>query len=194
MKKYFYIISLLTCIVGFAQESKPTKEQTIAFIKSYFEESLSPCYEQYDTTFITRKIQNCKLNFNSDTSLITFNYDFFYQYINVSGKLEGKTIQHNKLVIDIAKIESVSWSKTNFADCGILYIDLYTVAGYKLEIYTSEDDKAFPLQPVKENKAKVPINAYICKDCDDYESNKKIIQAFNHLRKLCGAPDPIKFD
>ncbi len=41
---------------------------------------------------------------------------------------------------------------------------------------------------------KIPINSYICNDCDHNLVNKKILQAFNHMRKLCGAPDPISFD
>ena len=43
------------------------------------------------------------------------------------------------------------------------------------------------------NKTEIYIPINVCDDCDPNVQFEKILKAFNHLRKLCGAPEPIKF-
>jgi len=44
------------------------------------------------------------------------------------------------------------------------------------------------------NKEKYELYINNGRDCSKAQEFEKIKKAFNHLRKLCGAPDPINFD
>lgn len=74
-------------------------------------------------------------------------------------------IDHNK-EIDISLVESVQTKKIG-----------KTPLGDNLGLYFIVKNK--PIQ----------VKAY-CKP----EDSEKVLKAFNHLRKLCGAPEPISFD
>lgn len=193
MKKL--LLLLLTTTAAFAQ--KPTREQTVQFIKSYFEEGFSPCMQNENGDFITRRIDRPSVSFDAQSCLLTFEYEFYYKYSNPSANLYDNNISHEKYVADLSKVESVSLTITPFGDCQFVYLELNMAPSHKADYYFYGgfyETTAYPAEPEKKKSASIPIGAYKCNGCDDHEHNKKIIQAFNHLRKLCGAPDPINFD
>ena len=101
------------------------------------------------------------------------------------------------MIIDFNKIESISLFDYPFKGCSIVHVVLTTTSGKTIDTYEAggyTKNKDFSSTPSKEKEASIPINSYDCDGCNHNETNKKIIQAFNHLRKLCSAPEPINFD
>ena len=71
-------------------------------------------------------------------------------------------------------------------------MDLKATPNASVDEFTSKT-KEFPINPSKVKNIKIPINVS-CKDCELVDADKKLFKAFDHLRKLCGAPEPISFD
>jgi hypothetical protein len=179
-----------------AQDKKPTKEQTILFIKSEIEGKIfgGTCYAMngyyslLGTNFsdMTLELKDCNLIFR-------YKYEAINTYNYPGGKADMGYKCSDEIDIDLSKIETVKAKYMKFNDlCSgdklnykIVLLALKLQPGYKkLEncgYYLSKDTYY------------IPVGVINCDECDDQEINKKI-KAFNHLRKLCGAPDPISFD
>ena len=201
MKKLITICLLLvTAFTVNAQDGKPTKEQTVQFIKDFFSKKINQCTNEVDNgkyTYISR-INNISIEFNNASSIMTFYYENQLLLFKDYTEIKKDDIFYEKVIIDFSKIESISLFIGGLRNCKIIYavlkaspgtaIDTYKAGGYNTKV------KEFSSTPSKEEEASIPINSYECNGCDHNEQNKKIIQAFNHLRKLCGAPEPISFD
>lgn len=192
-----------------AQKSKPTKEETVQFIKEYM--SKATFYEcgfikEGQNTLDTKSSLYKDINFSFDdkNSMMTIMYDYEYKtiYMSARGDLKTNVIEHYKILIDLNKVELISISSKiigesgNSESCYIIQLLLNSSEkAVRLFKYNSNEQiQEFPNTPQLENQISFPINQYQCNGCDNEAINKKILQAFNHLRKLCGAPDPISFD
>jgi len=180
-------------LTGNAQIKGPTKEQTITFIKDYFAEH----------QFIGRKTssqsktscRNIKADFND--CKVTIYWDDTDTYFNMTPDNLNKTyVNKYEVVIDFKNIESVEIRPSGDDDGNGQYqahLTLKAAPNTTFSIRTIDyhnSDTGF--ENVKE--VNIPVNSYSCSSCDHWEYSKKIQQAFNHLRKLCGAPEPISFE
>ena len=212
MKKLLTICLLLaTTFTVNAQSGKPTKEQTVQFIEDYFANnrlSTGVCgFTDTDNqkNFFTTNISNLEIQFDEKSCLMIFNFDRFdnNKIYTQSGKLQYNFYNKVKYIIDLSKIENITVINDLYGDNKTSEIDLVFNAspGYKIETFKNgNEDKIetvmLPNIAKRESNIIIPINFYSTTDTNfnHSEHNKKITQAFNHLRKLCGAPEPISFD
>jgi len=194
-----------------AQDGKPTKEQTVQFIKNYYQEnSMSTGIGFYtdkhnQKTSYNKSVQNIEIHFDENTNEFTISFESEYSVtiFTNSGPWRSKEFTKEKYSIDLSKIESIN--QTNYLirneyDLYEIKLDFKTAQGYKIECFYISNDKSMeslvlPNSPEMKNIISIPVNFYSADNNFEHSNhNKKIKQAFNHLRKLCGAPDPISFD
>ena len=176
-----------------AQESKPTKPETIQFIIDNFQKDQPIYYEKAQDQdngslrFIFTKVLIENISFNGcdlqiDVSEIRNNsyerkdwnkYEFFYFF-------------KYKVIIPLNKIESV-----NATDKAIAFNSINATQTISVETDSYIKNKLSNEISDKESKKEslrtwnLPFNM---------KESTKLTKAFNHLRKLCGAPEPISFD
>ena len=189
MKKLITICLIMATVFTVnAQDGKPTKEQTVEFIKSYFKDKSIKVDEFNDKTKIYRSSEytNFSVDFDYNTSqmIINFEYEGVFQAVTAPS-LDNKTITNNKYVFNIYDIESI---KTIFYGSGPYEANLKFIPIPNKMIETYKDNK--------EQKQEKEISIVVEKSYGINLSIEaaKLMKAFNHLRKLCGAPDPISFD
>ncbi|MGV8946378.1 MAG: hypothetical protein ACOH1N_08120 [Lutibacter sp.] len=212
MKKLLTLCMLLT--IAFtcqAQNGKPTKEETLQFIIDYYQNNrMSTGVSGFTDTdnqknFYSEQVENIDMQFDGKLNKISIYLESIYNskvYTN-SGKLDQTNFKKEKYVIDLSKIESINQSNILMRKEDDVYeitLDFKATQGYKIEHfqidnYESLESLVLPSTPEMKNIISIPINFYKTdKNFDHSSHNKKILQAFNHLRKLCGAPEPISFD
>lgn len=197
MKILFTICLIMaTLFTVNAQDGKPTKEQTVEFIIDYLQNISIQCNGYNGTSVESRDIKNLSIDFEETTNLMTVYYEFHYLYRNSGQNLTDNIKYKYKYILDLGKIESIGYLITSFEKCKFIYLNLKVVPNASIDTYKSggyEKTTEFPVNPIQVKEIDIPINNN-CKDCELTDVDKKILQAFNHLRKLCGAPDPISFD
>lgn len=184
-------ILILICSVSFlrAQDGKPTKEQTVNFIKRYFEEEF---YFNCIKNKMPYTLDNYQIAFNAEANQFTISY-LSTQYYD--GKVYGKT--KYTFTMDLSKIESVKYRATAEYGCeiyfGSLIFEVATGEGYKIK-YERVNLEGFGGETELKMKNIADIDVFLgCIGCVDDQKIEKLRLAFDHLRKLCGAPDPVKF-
>jgi hypothetical protein len=207
MKKLLTICLIMaTMFTVNAQDGKPTKEQTIEFIKEYYVNNrLHTGIISGDSKkeFKHVGIEKRDIRF-TDNNEVTFDFDYYYKYSNYSdgSKLVNDIYTKLRYVVDFSKIESINLV-IDLINTENLEISLilkctngYSIESFEAKGYDGFDDLKLPNIPDKKNNITIPINYYKTSNANfnHSEYNKKVIQAFNHLRKLCGAPEPISFD
>lgn len=164
-----------------AQDGKPTKEQTFNFLKE---------------NFFNKEIKNLdwvdKYGTKRDFYYIFYNYtEYTFEGCILRGKyirkseihISGgsKEIQEKETFtfnIDFSKVESIkSYGSSRASEGGHWE--------YKLK-YTIQHANGKLVEEV------LPFGSFT--STNDSIGEEKVYKAFNHLRKLCGAPEPIKFD
>ncbi len=175
-----------------AQDGKPTKEQTVAFIVDYLQNNIIQCNEYNGANHTLRGLKNLSVVFEEAKNLMIVYYEFHYLYRNASENLTDNSIYKYKYIIDISKIELIGYEINAFEKCSFIYLNLKVVPNASFDAYESGGHE-FPINPNQVKNLSIPINNS-CKDCELTDADRKILKAFNHLRKLCGAPDPISFD
>lgn len=197
MKKLLTICLIMTTVFTVnAQEGKPNKEQTVAFIVEYLQNANIQCNDYNGTRHTARDINNLSVVFEDAKNLMIVYYEFHYLYRNASENLTDNSINKYKYIFDISKIESIGFEISSFEKCSFIYLNLKVVPNASIDAYESggyEETKEFPANPSQVKNIRIPINNS-CKDCEFTDADRKILKAFNHLRKLCGAPEPISFD
>jgi hypothetical protein len=199
MKKLITICLLIAATCSVKAQQKPTKEQTINFIKGYYEEKSFTC--ELSRTNDSRAF-NVDDNFliEFDNSTMTISWRHTYTYIHdKETDLSHDKVSQNKAKINLSKIELISFSGFTRGNCTAWSAKLVASYGNKIELSKSSYMKSRNNGIKKDESTKVtyekeiniPIN--VCDDCDPNVQYEKILKAFNHLRKLCGAPEPIKF-
>lgn len=169
MKKLLTICLLLaTAFTVNAQDGQPTKEQTIQFIKDYFNNQEVGWPLDGGKYFLSLE-KNYVLSLEG--TILTINIDECLGDCYAVEKVEyTKTTKK----IDLKNIESIFISETKYT--GESHCDL------KLSFNSIN------------NKEKYELYINNGRDCSKVQEYEKIKKAFNHLRKLCGAPEPISFD
>ncbi len=171
MKKLLLpICFLLLAIAVEAQDTKPTKEQTIEYIKNYFNEKpISHDDRDSNDNIFYWKLSDFRLVFNSNASL-EFSYTSSFSKIdkNLDFEVEDR-VSNKKFLIPLNEIEELKLEIGGCTTrcCAAVYM-------------------AYKTSKIKD---RIPIAA----NCLNNDA-EKLVKAFNHLRKLCGAPEPISFD
>jgi hypothetical protein len=201
MKKLLTICLLIaTAFTSQAQDGKPTKEQTIQFIKSYFEQKIFSydCFQDGNEFSYSKEryYKNYNLVFNGNILEVSWdeNNKLRTTQKTTMKRFNDDNISKYKLLIDLNKTESIvlGYGYSNYLECEKSY---YNISAIFKAIPEHKFIKEYDGKLTEESLVKIPINVYKCDSGCDHESiNKKILQAFNHLRKLCGAPEPISFD
>jgi hypothetical protein len=150
-----------------AQDGKPTKEQTIEYLKS-----------------VLLGVEGGKyLDGPAGSTLLNFLDDIKLEGCILKLKSGSQKIQYGE------KLPKKIWP-----DYG-QEIDFSTVESFKIK-----------LEEISGDWIKYNENLYLYYDIKKYKNNwvvgfhckpedsEKVLKALNHLRKLCGAPEPIKFD
>lgn len=182
MKKPLTIIAvfIINIITLQAQDNKPTKEETIAFVQSYFTnlEIKTDCRDDINFTYSEFQVY---FDPNSYELMISWK-----EYGKLPTPLDkGETINYS-IIADLNKIESIQIVSKNFChESGTIAVKFNAIPGHQIEVKKEKES-------VLEKNTSIPIDNYYGGDLD--LNNYKIAQAFNHLRKLCGAPEPISFD
>jgi len=212
MKKLLTICLLMATVFTInAQDGKPTKEETVQFIKEYYQNNiLSTGVSGYTDKnnkeiFYNKSVENIDVQFDKKLNIFSFYLETIY-YINIStvaGPWKTTKYSKDKYIIDLSKIELINQTNFKMRKEDNMYeikINFKATQGYKIEhFYISNNESleslVLPSAPAMKNTIDIPVNFYAADNGFEHSThNKKNLQAFNHLRKLCGAPEPISFD
>lgn len=200
------IIILITNSSAMGQAKGPTKEQTVQFIKDYYEGKSFSCTEWAGSAEnrSTNDAITVDFNYSSNIMIIQWKYKFSFRSHDTKdkGAWDHDDFYKRAATIDFNKVEEITLQSDELGNCKLILANLKAASGHKQEFtenyYTirqagneKQDEKS---ETKLEKGVSIPLNAYSNDISNDFETNKKILQAFNHLRKLCGSPDPIKFD
>ncbi|HTE01014.1 MAG TPA: hypothetical protein VK668_17100 [Mucilaginibacter sp.] len=186
MKKLLLSFLLLPLIfIANAQDAKPTKEQTINYLKQNLLDKKINHLMRYTETGTKWDAVNFKYNFSEvsfNGCILTIKYsEQRVAESNYSSKEEDQP-KIVILTIDLSKTESVSFSSGIYKTGSS--IGEYLVSLNFKEQLVNGKIREVTLPFISLNEAS--FNAY-------EKSEDQVYKAFNHLRKLCGAPEPIKF-
>ena len=166
MKKLITICLLLaTTFTVTAQDGKPTKEQTIEYLNSVL-------VGQEGGRYLNAPSGKSGLFYRMSKIIIDgciLKYNFKSMDITRNIITFDKNIDQE---IDFSKVESLKFSTEKTKGEWI---------NYNENLYLYYD--------VKKDKG-IDMFGFYCNP----ENTEKVLKALNHLRKLCGAPEPINFD
>lgn len=173
------LITLLTIFLWLglasAQDKKPTKEETIEFLTNtlnqlnYDQGSKNGVIDKGIVKLV--KFSDCKL------------YIEYYTRTNWKPLAPTNIEIYEKITIPIDKIEKINNDFSNtlnfhsYNNSDVIVLD---------KMYKDIEKNTI------ENKSSLQKTYSFIYENEDVL--KKLIKAFNHLRKLCGAPEPISFD
>lgn len=189
MKKLQLLLALLLAapLLLPAQDNKPTKEQTIAFVKQWFEDwNTEHGYKNPDnpSRFYQHRYFNFKFIEEGPNYILTSTYEYSH-----TDRIQNR-LEDNKIILDFSKIEAINLRINKFDpdDKSFLLIYFKYAPGAKgtLESY----DQIKKMNNVRSgNEIKFELgHSYDIPVC------RELVKALNHLRKLHGAPEPISFD
>ncbi|TDP00710.1 hypothetical protein [Flavobacterium sp. 245] len=188
MKIIFRII--LFAIIAFpvnAQTEKHTKEKIVAEIKEYYKMKNFIYVNGANTEdFEGKSYKNFIVEFSNDNSIMTFCYDYQYEYNSLMTDVKDIYIIKNKIVIDFSTIESITLKTVNSLDENkqLFVLNFKSEPNNAIEKYVSEKDQNLPEIPEKVTADIIPLSANCCpKEAVDIINNK-ILLAFNELIKL----------
>ena len=183
MKKLLLsILFIAAAVMVQAQDAKPTKEETIEYIinyinsfnsdeRSYIEEETKNLKVYFYTTYNSFTIKDCILNIDLSE---------YKEQIGGAYPYPKRLFRSVKIKIDLSKIESIDYSRWENRDG--------TISGIgALYFYSANHSKSIIRNDYSNDEILIQIKA-------ESGNTSQIYKAFNHLRKLCGAPEPIKFD
>jgi hypothetical protein len=169
MKKLLFLVLFVGATYFLmAQDKKPTKEQTIEYITNVLKDYHSD-FSRGDGGYGTYKIT--AINFKEDN--LTLKVDILYGSSDVKHYLE--------YVVDIKDVESVSIKNSS----GMYFLNFNSFNAKKLIKSTATS--------IYDGKQKPPEQSFSAEIAIPSPNDEKLLKAFNHLRKLCGAPEPITF-
>lgn len=168
----FFMLSFVLMLPIYAQENGPTKEQTQEYIKGYFSALKIIGTNEGERIKWDDQFQ---LSFNDCNLIIEWNH---YAW-------DGSLFYKPRYEFDIRDIESLGVSLGEMSEdkyYGILFLAINSQPLIK-EVEDSGEKyvSSFDL-PIYQEPNQLDVE------------ESKIFKAFNHLRKLCDAPDPISFD
>lgn len=215
MKKVIILIAIsIICFQNISKaQNKATKAQTISFIEKWFDEmyDITGTYKNANE-FRIEGVENKKIKFDTLNNRFSYECEYFSTYNDYTTDTHWGDFTKLKIELDFSKIESISIiiDEKERSDEDKLYIirlrfncanknciKLYQAKGHNntgLRKFNFES-LILPNNPELTSKVEIPIAFYAAKtDFDHIEANKKIRNAFNHLRKLAGAPEPVNFN
>lgn len=202
-----------------AQDGKPNNQQTIQFIKEYFKETSikgSASFKDGSNQLHTRNVSydSLKIEFDSLTKSLNVYFELTEKgkiYTN-EGPWNSKLLEKHQYKIDLSKIESINilldYPLDKDKSTVLVSLVLTASTGNFIDSYVASKSDTFdeyniqmkdlviPANAEKVKTVSIPIKLYGTQDpnFDHAKYNEKIFKAFNHLRKLSGAPEPISFD
>lgn len=164
-------------------EGKATFEQTVEFIKSEFAGdfyksgkfqggvAIGTSYNSYEYKIISIDI--------SRSCTLRVEYEVLNEYTFGDGRQKRKPVETFRRSINLAKVESISIQRS-YKEFGIYSF----IFREKNSTHDDEPDLPFARMAIKDMD-----------NDSNFETLKesKVYKAFNHLRKLCDAPEPIEF-
>jgi hypothetical protein len=156
-------------------------------------------------TFYNKSINNIDVQFDEKSNILSFYLETIY-YVNIltsSGPWKTTNYSKDKYIINISKIELINQINYLMRKEDNMYeikINFKATQGYNIEHFHTSNAESLeslvlPNNPEMKKTIEIPVNFYAADNGFEHSThNKKILQAFNHLRKLCGAPEPISFD
>lgn len=160
-------------------EGKPTYKETADYIKSYFDNDNKKQHDRIRTDWYSGgyleslsykilyvEIAGCTLYIGYES----LNKNYFHN-------TEQRSVKTYE--IDISRIEDIKVTLIGYKDAEIK--DQYYVNNISFKVKNRSTEMLLPFEVI-------PANA------ENSGKETQIYKAFNHLRKLCGAPEPVKFE
>ena len=172
------VLCLLMLFMGFlvkAQDVKPSKQETVEYIENYFKDRFftdgnwDAGYSPTKSVWLGRKIKISDVTIADCT--LTFNYTIATGTMTPD-RDKWSNPENYLNQIDLSKVLSIHPT----------YIAPNENSGYAL-VFNEQDN------PLNNNTA-LPFSNSVKNDA---MNQTQIYKAFEHLRKLCGAPEPLKF-
>ncbi len=187
MKKILLSFLLLSLVfIVQAQDAKPTKEQTINYLKQNLINKKIHHLLSYDrpSTKWDAIYTNYKI-VNVDITECTMKISYTKQRLEESNysETEDYEIEETNFHIDFSKVASVlaTGEMTTFGE-------RIRVEGMYFLVFTEQQSDG------TQKKFQLPFLSVPSQEYGKYKiDDDQIFRAFNHLRKLCGAPEPITF-
>lgn len=181
MKKPLLLFLFITAaFIVQAQDAKPTKEQTQEYILNVLKD--------FTETIGTKPSENVEFIMKNEIKEISFKDCFLavkirhYEDRYYKGKKDGFNEDIEEFQINLKDIESVYLQ--NYPETKSYLVFACFNASSLIPFKTKSDNET---HTGKEDSGKWAFGSIKA------PNDEKLVQAFNHLRKLCGAPDPIKF-
>jgi len=175
---FFYLYSHAQ-VIPQKIEGKPSYKETVEFIKTslalpLFSDGLDGGYSPVKGIYLKRMYKIKEFTFAD--CVMAVRYEIEETTSGLGGANQQPKIESFSALIDFSKVESMSW---------IAIGEQYCLIGLKFNIKGLS----------KNSKIELPINRIECLQPTKWnELNElQIYKAFEHLRKMCGAPDPLKF-
>ena len=175
MKKLFILVFLSITFFTNAQETKPTKQETIDYITNYILKADNSLLTQVTgkTESYSEIIYHTIEDFSINGSIVKIKRSRKTHYNNWKRNINEYNNQYSgTMEIDLSKVDKIYCIPLKNDDGS-------TVTCSYISFHRAEDG------PTSIGK---PITVV-----GEIDENAQIYKAFNHLRKLCGAPEPIKF-
>ena len=177
MRKLIMICLMMAMgITSKAQTKGPTKEETIDYIRSFFTNH---------STEIERPIGYLTLSknyrFDINNTVVRINYESWDGSALINNEVK---YTDNLLEFDLKEIERVTLTSGKVSN----------KCGYSIIFMAFNGKNTIKSEGGKKSSASFPLYGKGIIECDSDLSGEKILKAFKHLRKLCGAPEPISFD
>ena len=195
-KTLILALLLLNAFYTTAYSQSPTKEQTIEFLKSYYENKGEMICS--DDRYPESVSNSFKLTSIKDLGNCEYEvkYEWEYDFRKYDENLRQSYIHYYTVRINLSKVEAANYFYTKKGDCRLYYIRLKGVPGVKFS--SKQESIYYSNQSLNSSETnflnEVDIPAGRQSDTNEISAEiVKINRAFDHLRKLCGAPDPIKF-
>ncbi len=195
-KTFFLAFLLLNAFCTTTYSQSPTKEQTNDFLKSYYENKGEMICS--DDRYPESVSNSFKLTSIKDLGNCEYEvkYEWRYDFRKPSENLRDSYIHNYTIRINLSKVEEANYFYTKKGDCRLYYIRLKGVPGVKFSIKKESIYYSNPSLNSSETEFLNEVDIPAGRQSDTNEISAEIVKinrAFNHLRKLCGAPDPIKF-
>ena len=177
----------------YGQESKPTKEATFIFLKENFfsKEIIHLDYYHRNTSFWERWLYVYEF-LPSSVVLTDCTLKLSYSTVRESSASDSEKKTEKKgdfqLAVDFSRVESITISSSVRLKKDTTPDDV-TKGNQLLELVFREQAASG-----KVTEKRIPIASLDEADIASFEENNKSYKAFKYLRKVCGGPEPIKFD
>lgn len=153
-----------------------------------------------------------RINENEFTFSYIDGFEYYFRdfYQDKELKDEFYEYQKKKIVIDLSKVEVIDFLHIDVEqpldskyEGYQVFLFFKSTSGFTFKKFEkacgkNKDFTDCELPVISENiqKVLIPIGFITVNKGENYQSSEheKIAKAFNHLRKLCGAPEPISFD